>query len=185
MERTKNKLLKVQGANGYLFDTFVHSNINDRTDEYGGSLQNRLRFPLKVLDAISAAIGAERTAIRIAPFYNLKHVNDVNRLETFSAYCAALDSRGLAYVHLIEPRYDQIVSGTVFDAQRISTTNAKLPSTSTKKAEDTLWPFRKILKRMILIGAGGYSAESAREALLEGKLRTSTHSTSQFMLCYL
>lgn len=151
----------IQGGNGYLFDTFVHSNINDRTDEYGGSLQNRLRFPLQVVDAISAAIGASKTAIRISPFYELKGTNDANRLETFSAYTKALEERGLAYVHMIEARSDQRSDdGLAFHVGR--------PSNQLSAEDSTLWIFKKILKNTKLIAAGGYTAESAREALLEG-----------------
>ncbi|RDW81873.1 hypothetical protein BP6252_02985 [Coleophoma cylindrospora] len=147
--------IEIHGANGYLFDTFVHSNINDRTDDYGGSLQNRLRFPLQVIDAISAAIGASKTAIRLSPFYELKGTHDANRIQTFSAYTEALEQRGLAYVHMIEARYDQ--------------QSEDPPSNQLSVQDSTLWTFRKILKNTKVVAAGGYTAETAREALLEGK----------------
>jgi len=122
-----------------------------------------------VVDAISAAIGANKTAIRLAPFYSLKGANDANRLETFSAYSESLESRGLAYVHFVEPRHDQAQSGTPFDAHRSSGLDKDTHLHA--KEEDTLWPFRRILKKTISIAAGGHSAESAREALLEGTHR--------------
>ena len=61
-------IVEVHAANGYLVDQFFQTHSNDRTDEYGGSVENRIRFGLEVADAIVAAIGAERCAMRIAPW---------------------------------------------------------------------------------------------------------------------
>jgi len=60
--------VEVHAANGYLMDQFLQSMSNERTDEYGGSIQNRLRFPLEVLDAVVKTVGAERTSLRISPW---------------------------------------------------------------------------------------------------------------------
>ena len=60
--------VEVHAANGYLLDQFLQSVSNDRTDEYGGSIQNRLRFPLEVVDAVVKAVGAERTGVRVSPW---------------------------------------------------------------------------------------------------------------------
>ena len=60
--------VEVHCANGYLLDQFLQSVSNNRTDEYGGSIENRLRFPLEVVDAVVEAVGAERTAIRVSPW---------------------------------------------------------------------------------------------------------------------
>ncbi|KAF7333129.1 Oxidored-FMN domain-containing protein [Mycena venus] len=60
--------VEIQGANGYLVDQFLQDVSNKRTDEYGGSVENRARFTLEVIDAVAAAIGAERTAIRFSPW---------------------------------------------------------------------------------------------------------------------
>jgi NADPH2 dehydrogenase len=62
--------VELHGANGYLLDQFLQTVSNDRTDEYGGSLENRLRFPLEVIDAVAKSVGAERTAVRISPWSN-------------------------------------------------------------------------------------------------------------------
>lgn len=56
------------GANGYLVDTFIQDVSNNRTDEYGGSIENRNRFALEVIDAIAGAVGANRAAIRLSPW---------------------------------------------------------------------------------------------------------------------
>jgi NADPH2 dehydrogenase len=60
--------VEVHAANGYLLDQFMQTTSNQRTDEYGGSIENRLRFPLEVIDAIVKSVGAERTAVRISPW---------------------------------------------------------------------------------------------------------------------
>ena len=64
--------VEVHAANGYLLDQFLQTVSNHRTDEYGGSLENRLRFPLEVVDAVAKTVGAERTAVRISPWSNFQ-----------------------------------------------------------------------------------------------------------------
>jgi 2,4-dienoyl-CoA reductase-like NADH-dependent reductase (Old Yellow Enzyme family) len=150
-------------ANGYLFDTFIHDNINDRTDQYGGSLKNRLRFTLEVVDAVVAAIGKERTAIRLSPFVVLSQALDSDRITTYSKYSEELEKRGLAYVHMIEARYVNRIRGKT-EAERREQEKAETDP------RYTLWTFRRILKTTPLIGAGGYTAKSARDAISEGWL---------------
>jgi 2,4-dienoyl-CoA reductase-like NADH-dependent reductase (Old Yellow Enzyme family) len=156
--------VEIHGANGYLLDTFVHDNINDRTDAYGGCLENRLRFPLEVVDAVIATIGRERTAIRIAPFHILQQTLDSDRITTFKRYAEKLERRRLAYVHMVEPRYDQFSTEGAFSGQ------IEVADVCEKKHGDefSLWTFRRILKSTPLIGAGGYDAKSARDAIAEG-----------------
>ena len=60
--------VEIHAANGYLLDQFLQSVSNERTDEYGGSVDNRVRFPMEVINAVVEAIGAERTALRISPW---------------------------------------------------------------------------------------------------------------------
>lgn len=60
--------VEIHNANGYLLDQFLQDVSNNRTDKYGGSVENRARFSLEVVDAVTAAIGAERTAIRVSPW---------------------------------------------------------------------------------------------------------------------
>jgi NADPH2 dehydrogenase len=67
--------VEIHGANGYLVDQFLQSVSNERTDEYGGSIQNRLRFPLEVIDAVVKAVGAERTGIRLSPWSKFQGKN--------------------------------------------------------------------------------------------------------------
>ncbi len=60
--------MEIHGANGYLLDQFLQDVANDRTDAYGGSMENRVRFPLEVADAVVKAVGAERTGFRVSPW---------------------------------------------------------------------------------------------------------------------
>jgi 2,4-dienoyl-CoA reductase-like NADH-dependent reductase (Old Yellow Enzyme family) len=154
----------------------VHDNINDRKDEYGGSLENRLRFPLEVIDAVVSAIGWGKTAIRIAPFHILQQTLDSDRIRTFGKYAEELALRHLAYVHMVEPRYDQLstegafsskikrIPGAGGDCSELLFKDAKF-----REAEPfSLWKFRRILKQTPLVGAGGYCVDTAREAISEG-----------------
>jgi NADPH2 dehydrogenase len=60
--------VEIHGANGYLVDQFIREATNKRDDIYGGSIENRARFPLEIVDAVSKAVGQERTAIRFSPW---------------------------------------------------------------------------------------------------------------------
>lgn len=102
--------VEIHSANGYLLDQFLHENTNHRTDEYGGSIENRARFTLEVVDAVSKAIGADRTAIRFSPWGDYGRVDyGVSAVPQWSYLAAELEKRRregkeLAYVHLVEPR---------------------------------------------------------------------------------
>jgi len=89
-------------ASGYLPMQFLSSNTNQRTDQYGGSAQNRVRFVVETLDALSAAIGADRVGLRICPGINLNGMADANPAETYETLIKAIDGKGLAYLHLID-----------------------------------------------------------------------------------
>lgn len=96
-------MVEIHSANGYLLNQFLAPNANQRTDQYGGSMQNRARIVLEVVDAVAAEIGNERTGIRFSPFGTF---NDINNPEAgiMSEYIAGeLDRRKIAYVHLAEP----------------------------------------------------------------------------------
>jgi N-ethylmaleimide reductase len=94
--------VEVHGANGYLADQFLESNSNKRSDRYGGSVENRARFLLEIVDAAASVWGADRVGVRLSPNGTFNDMHDENRLETFSYVIRELDSRGLAYLHLIE-----------------------------------------------------------------------------------
>ena len=94
--------VEVHGANGYLIDQFLRDGTNKRTDAYGGSIENRMRFLLEVVDAVSAAVGAERTGVRISPQNGQNDIADSNPQSLFNHVAAALSGKGLAYLHVIE-----------------------------------------------------------------------------------
>jgi N-ethylmaleimide reductase len=96
--------VEIHSANNYLLEQFVRDSTNKRTDQYGGSVENRLRFPLEVARAVVAVWGAERVGIRISPTTTMPGgaALDSNVMGTYGAYLDALGALGLAYVHVIE-----------------------------------------------------------------------------------
>lgn len=98
--------VEIHGANGYLIDQFLKDGTNKRDDEYGGTLKNRTRFALEVVEAVSSAIGAVKTGIRFSPAGRNQGISDSNPKETFSYLLRQLNTFNLAYVHLMEPMSD-------------------------------------------------------------------------------
>lgn len=93
--------VEIHGANGYLFDQFLNSLINSRDDHYGGNAENRCRFLLEVVDAVSAAIGADKTGVRISPDGRFNDMpEDPELIPTFSYLCAELSKRNIAFLHV-------------------------------------------------------------------------------------
>lgn len=98
--------VEVHGANGYLLDQFLRSNSNHRTDEYGGSIENRARLLLEVVDAIVSATDACFVGVRLSPWGTFNDMSNADGLDIWKYVLEQLSHRGLAYVHLIEPRAD-------------------------------------------------------------------------------
>ncbi len=98
--------VEIHGANGYLIDEFLRSSSNRRTDQYGGSVENRIRFAVEVFEAVAAEMGARRTGIRISPFITQRGMNDPEAPETILAMIRELGRRGLAYAHIAEADWD-------------------------------------------------------------------------------
>ncbi|CAO3601451.1 unnamed protein product [Absidia cylindrospora] len=98
--------IELHSANGYLLDQFINTSSNKRTDIYGGSIENRGRFALEVVDAVSKAIGDDRTAIRLSPFGGFQDMKDETPVATWSYLVQQLETThpNLAYVHFVEPR---------------------------------------------------------------------------------
>ena len=94
--------VEIHGAHGYLLDQFLRDGTNRRCDAYGGSVENRLRFPLEVVDAVTAAIGAARTGIRLSPVSPVNDMSDGDPAAVFFPLVERLARRGLAYVHVVE-----------------------------------------------------------------------------------
>jgi 2,4-dienoyl-CoA reductase-like NADH-dependent reductase (Old Yellow Enzyme family) len=98
--------VQIHGANGYLIDSFLRDGANTRTDEYGGSIENRIRLMREVTQAVADAVGKERTAIRLSPNGNSQGTDDSNPHPLYEAAAAALSDIGIAFIELREPGPD-------------------------------------------------------------------------------
>ncbi|EOO01601.1 putative nadh:flavin oxidoreductase nadh oxidase family protein [Phaeoacremonium minimum UCRPA7] len=96
--------IEVHGANGYLVDQFIQDVANQRTDEYGGSIDRRNRFALEVAKAAADAIGAKKVGFRISPFSTFQSMKMADPYPQFSALVKGLKALGLAYLHVVESR---------------------------------------------------------------------------------
>ncbi|KAJ3540737.1 hypothetical protein NM688_g6184 [Phlebia brevispora] len=142
--------VEVHCANGYLIDQFIQDVSNNRTDEYGGSVANRCRFALEVIDAVCKAVGEDRTGVRVSPWSEFGDMGMENPEPTFSYFARELVARHpkLAYLHATEPR----ISGAVDRQGRANESNDFL---------------RDIWSPRPFISAGGFTRESALEVAEE------------------
>ncbi len=139
--------VEIHSANGYLLDQFLEDKSNHRTDAYGGSIENRARLMLEVVDAVVGVWGKERVGIRLSPYGKFLDMGDSNPVALFTYAMEQLSQRGIAYAHVIEPRVGDEATG----------------ETAPRAAEI----FRKAF-RGVFISAGGYDAESADQAIAAG-----------------
>jgi N-ethylmaleimide reductase len=109
--------VEVHAANGYLIDQFLRDGSNQRTDEYGGSLENRSRLLREVLQAVCEAVGPERVGVRISPENSFNDMRDTRPQETFEYVAGLLSGFGLAYLHVVEG--DMVAGGKGLDYGRI------------------------------------------------------------------
>ncbi|CBI39234.3 unnamed protein product, partial [Vitis vinifera] len=96
--------VEIHGAHGYLLDQFMKDQVNDRTDKYGGSLENRCRFPLEVVEAVVNEIGADKVGIRLSPFGHHAEAGDSNPTALGLYMVESLNKYGVLYCHMVEPR---------------------------------------------------------------------------------
>jgi len=94
--------VEVHAANGYLIDQFLRDGSNQRTDNYGGSLENRSRLLREVLQAVCEAVGPDRVGVRISPENSFNDMRDSQPQETFESVAGLLNGFGLAYLHVVE-----------------------------------------------------------------------------------
>ncbi len=94
--------VEIHGANGYLPDQFLHDGSNHRTDHYGGTIQNRSRFVLEIVDACCKAIGSDKVGIRLSPNGNYKDVFDADPVALYDYLINELNDFDLAYLHVME-----------------------------------------------------------------------------------
>lgn len=139
--------VEIHGAHGYLIEQFMKDQVNDRTDEYGGSLENRCRFALEIVEAVVNEIGAEKVGIRLSPFADYAESADSNP-EALGLYMVeSLNKYGILYCHVVEPR--------------MMTAGEKLGS------PHSLLPMRKAFNGAFLV-AGGYDRDDGINAIVEG-----------------
>jgi N-ethylmaleimide reductase len=100
--------VEIHGASGFLIDQFLQSGTNQRTDRYGGSIENRLRFALEVVEAVAGVWEKSRIGFTVSPGGSHKGIHDENPLETFAALADALDKSGLGYLHVIEEPFNDV-----------------------------------------------------------------------------
>ena len=94
--------VEIHGANGYLPDQFLRDGTNKRTDQYGGSIENRARFHLQITEAVVGVWGAHRVGMRLSPSGTFNDMSDSNPQATFGYLIDALNRFDLAYLHLVE-----------------------------------------------------------------------------------
>jgi N-ethylmaleimide reductase len=94
--------VEIHAANGYLIDQFLRDGTNQRTDKYGGSIENRTRFLVEVTEAVTNVWGASRVGVRLSPSGTFNDMRSANPLETFGYAAEALNKFGLAYLHIFE-----------------------------------------------------------------------------------
>ncbi|KAI0355742.1 NADH:flavin oxidoreductase/NADH oxidase [Trametes cingulata] len=97
--------VEIHGANGYLVDQFLQDVSNKRTDEYGGSIENRARFAIEVVDAVVAAVGESKTAIRLSPWSEYQDMRMEDPKPTFTYLVEQLNKKhpNLAFLHVVAP----------------------------------------------------------------------------------
>ncbi|WP_102957933.1 alkene reductase [Mangrovicella endophytica] len=112
--------VEVHSANGYLLDQFLRDGTNLRTDRYGGSIENRMRFPLEVLDAVIATWDKEHVGIRISPVTVMGGSSESDQQRLFNAYVEEIAKRQPIYLHVIEGQTggDRGKDGFDYDALR-------------------------------------------------------------------
>jgi N-ethylmaleimide reductase len=112
--------VEIHGANGYLIDQFLRDGTNKREDAYGGSIENRSRFLLQIVEAVIGEIGADRTGVRLSPSGTFNEMSDSDPTTHFTYVCEKLSSYDLAYVHIIDALQGDIRHGAnVMDLSKL------------------------------------------------------------------
>lgn len=145
--------VEVHGANGYLLDEFLRDGANKRSGPYGGSIENRARLMLEVLDAAISVWGADRVGLRISPLNSYNSMLDSDPFAITTYIAQQCSTRGIAYLHVMRSDFFQAQQG------------------------DVMTPARQHFKG-VLISNMGYTADEAEQAISEGKLDAVAFGTS-------
>jgi N-ethylmaleimide reductase len=141
--------VEIHAANGYLLDQFLQDKTNHRTDNYGGSLENRIRLLSEVLESVATEFSYDRIGVRLSPYGTFNDMGDSDTAALFNAVIQKLNGYGLSYLHMIEPRSTSAGGNDKVD----------------ENAPDTAQLFRKAFKGGF-ISAGGYTRDSGEQALV-------------------
>ncbi|XVF24649.1 hypothetical protein REPUB_Repub13aG0145200 [Reevesia pubescens] len=140
--------VEIHGAHGYLIDQFLKDEVNDRTDQYGGSLENRCRFALEIVEAVVNEIGADKVGIRLSPYADFMESGDSDPKALGFYMVEALNKYGILYCHMVEPRLK--MGGEV------------------RECPQNLVPMKKAFNGTF-IAAGGYSQDDGNNAVAENR----------------
>ena len=136
--------VEIHGANGYLIDQFLRSNSNCRTDEYGGSKENRVRFLADVTQAVIDQVGQDKTGVRLSPFITFKDMADPEILDTIMIAAKQLNDLGVTYIHLCEADWND----------------------APEAPESFRIKLRSVFKRTIIV-TGNYTPDRAQTVLIK------------------
>lgn len=145
--------VELHGANGYLIDQFLRSGSNTRTDAYGGPVAFRTRFLREVVEAVTAAIDADRVGVRLSPRGPFNDMRDADPLETFGHAAELLNSHGLAYLHIVEPK---------------SGRDAENPAAQLQPGPRVTTEIRARFRGTLMLN-GGYTRDEAEETVEAGE----------------
>lgn len=138
--------VEIHGANGYLIEQFINPHVNNRTDEYGGTVENHARFLLEVVEGVVNVIGKEKVGVRVSPYgaaNEMPHYNEID--ETYTHIAKKLNDLDIAYIHIVD---HSSVGGPEVPERVIKAIRANFNNT--------------------LILVGNYNAERGEEALASG-----------------
>ncbi len=139
--------VELHAANGYLLEQFIRPNSNQRQDQYGGAIENRVRFPLEVVDAVIKTIGKDKVGIRLSPYGVFNDMPIYDAMEADYTYLAQqLNARGLVYVHLVDHS----------------------PMGAPKVPDSIKQVFRTTFKGTLIL-SGGYDAGRAEKDIVENR----------------
>ncbi|XP_068659331.1 12-oxophytodienoate reductase 7 isoform X2 [Aristolochia californica] len=152
--------IEIHGAHGYLIDQFLKDGINDRTDEFGGSIENRCKFLQMVVHSVATAIGSSRVGVRISPAIDHLDARDSNPLRLGLAVIDRLNALqtelgNLAYLHVTQPRY------TAYGQTESA------PHGNQEEESQLVRSWRRAYKGTF-IASGGFTKELGMEALAQG-----------------
>jgi N-ethylmaleimide reductase len=143
--------VEIHGANGYLIEQFLQSRTNLRTDQYGGSIENRARLLMEITQAVIEVWGANRVGVRLSPYGVANDSGEADPMPLYTHVIQSLNPLGLAYLHFIEPR----------------SSGAGRAEVNHQNVLSAMVLFRPIW-RGVLITAGGFTGEAAEAAIASG-----------------